>query len=146
MQYPQPAGGCLLTDDEFAKRVRDLLDHKEHPTLTDMELLRIGRQFRLSGRTKLIVGRNERENVLLGEYAGRGGVLCRPLGFVGPSALLSGEITEAARRQAAEAILCYTKPERRDGRRIECVENGAMVVAQAARVPTPEELQPLRIG
>jgi tRNA U34 2-thiouridine synthase MnmA/TrmU len=144
--YPQPAGGCLLTDQEFAKRVQDLLAHTEHPTLTDMELLRIGRQFRLSPATKLIVGRNEQENEWLAGYAGRGGVLCRPSGFLGPSALLAGEVTEAARRQAAEAILCYTKPERRNGHRIECVEAGGAVVVQAQRVPTPDELRPLRIG
>ena len=145
VNYPQPAGGCLLTNDEFAKRVQDLLDHKEHPTLTDMELLRIGRQFRLSDRTKLIVGRNEQENELLAGYAGRGGVLCRPLGFQGPSALLSGEVTDAARRQAAEGVLSYTKPERRDGHQIECLEDGGAVVVHAPRVPTSEELQPLRI-
>lgn len=144
--YPQPAGGCLLTDHEFAKRVQDLLAHKEHPTLTDMELLRIGRQFRLSSVTKLIVGRNAQENEWLAAYAGRGGVLCRPVGFVGPSALLVGAVTESARRQAAEAILYYTKPERRDGHRVECLEPRGAVVVQAPRVPTPEELQPLRIG
>ncbi len=146
VNYPQPAGGCLLTNDEFAKRVQDLLDHKEHPTLTDMELLRIGRQFRLSDRTKLIVGRNEQENELLAGYVGRGGVLCRPMGFLGPSALVSGEVTEDVRRQAAEMILSYTKPERREGHRIECVGDGDAIIVQAARVPTLEELQPLRIG
>jgi tRNA-specific 2-thiouridylase len=60
---PNSAGGCLLTDPCFSKRVYDLFDHTDGiPTLNDVELLKVGRHFRLSTDAKLIVGRNQREN------------------------------------------------------------------------------------
>ena len=59
--YPCPAGGCLLTDKNFAARLRDLFDHGEDD-LYDIKLLKIGRHFRLPGGEKVIVGRDEEEN------------------------------------------------------------------------------------
>lgn len=63
--YPQPAGGCcFLTDHNFARRLKDLLDHRPHAELhhQDFVLLKIGRHMRLSERTKLILGRDQGEN------------------------------------------------------------------------------------
>nr|MDO8081136.1 hypothetical protein [Candidatus Freyarchaeota archaeon] len=62
--YPCPSGGCLLTYKEFANKVRDLFKHKKRVTLKDIELLKVGRHFRL-GENKFIVGRNEAENKIL---------------------------------------------------------------------------------
>lgn len=63
-EYPSPSGGCLLTNKEFASKVRDLFAHKEKATTQDVLLLRIGRHFRVAS-SKIIVGRNEEENKLL---------------------------------------------------------------------------------
>lgn len=60
--YPGPAGGCLLTDPGFAIRMRDLIKHTPHFTTNDVELLKVGRYFRLGPEVKLVVGRNEKEN------------------------------------------------------------------------------------
>jgi tRNA U34 2-thiouridine synthase MnmA/TrmU len=60
-EYPCAAGGCLLTDKNFAARLRDLFKHNID-NLNDIKLLRIGRHFRLSPLVKLIVGRNETDN------------------------------------------------------------------------------------
>jgi tRNA-uridine 2-sulfurtransferase len=63
---PNSAGGCLLTDPCFSKRVYDLFQHTDGiPTLNDVELLKVGRHFRLSTDAKLIVGRNQRENEIM---------------------------------------------------------------------------------
>jgi tRNA-uridine 2-sulfurtransferase len=63
---PNSAGGCLLTDPCFSKRVRDLFEHTDGvPTLNDVELLKVGRHFRLSAEAKLIVGRNQSENEMI---------------------------------------------------------------------------------
>jgi tRNA U34 2-thiouridine synthase MnmA/TrmU len=56
--YPCPAGGCLLTDPIFAKRVKDLMVHQIDFSLNDIHLLKIGRHYRLSPKLKLIIGRN----------------------------------------------------------------------------------------
>jgi tRNA U34 2-thiouridine synthase MnmA/TrmU len=60
--YPCPAGGCLLTDPGFAKRMKDLMMNEPNFSLNDVHLLKIGRQFRLSRGVKLVVGRNKEEN------------------------------------------------------------------------------------
>lgn len=63
---PNSAGGCLLTDPCFSKRVYDLFKHTDGvPTLNDVELLKVGRHFRLSNEAKLIVGRNRNENEII---------------------------------------------------------------------------------
>jgi tRNA-specific 2-thiouridylase len=60
---PNSAGGCLLTDPQFAKRIRDLMEHSiAEPSINDVELLKLGRHFRFNGYSKLIVGRNRGEN------------------------------------------------------------------------------------
>ena len=69
--YPCPAGGCLLTDRGFAKRVRDLFAHSEEVTTTDFNILKLGRHFRLPSGEKLIISRNESENRRL-EAMGKG--------------------------------------------------------------------------
>ena len=62
--YAQPAGGCLLTDPEFSRRLKELMQHNAL-TLGNVELLKLGRHFRLSPATKLIVGRNQKEDEAL---------------------------------------------------------------------------------
>ncbi len=60
--YPAPAGGCLLTDPIFARRLKELAAQGWHLDLRDVELLKTGRHFRLPGGGKLVVGRNQAEN------------------------------------------------------------------------------------
>jgi tRNA U34 2-thiouridine synthase MnmA/TrmU len=62
--YPCPAGGCLLTDKEFAAKLRDLFNHRRRVRLRDIAFLKVGRHFRL-GENKMIVGRDEAENKTL---------------------------------------------------------------------------------
>jgi hypothetical protein len=64
VNYPCAAGGCLLTDRQFAKRLRDLFQHKKRITIKQVNLLKLGRHFRF-GKNKIIVGRTEAENGLL---------------------------------------------------------------------------------
>ncbi|MBI3021516.1 MAG: hypothetical protein HYY59_05915 [Candidatus Omnitrophica bacterium] len=111
-EYATPAGGCLLTDERFAEKTRDLFAHEERPTTKDMELLTIGRHFRVGPKTKVILGRNELENVLLEGHAQAGYTCLRPK-FPGPSALVAGEGTEAAEEIAVSLILRHTKEEKR---------------------------------
>ena len=60
--YAPPAGGCLLTDPIFSKRLRDLFSHEEDRQIRDLDLLKYGRHFRLNPQAKLIVGRTEKDN------------------------------------------------------------------------------------
>jgi hypothetical protein len=70
-QIPQPAGGCcFLTDEAYARKLRDWLDHQESPK-RDAEafiLLKVGRHLRLGDDVKVIVGRDEAETLFLQNY------------------------------------------------------------------------------
>jgi tRNA U34 2-thiouridine synthase MnmA/TrmU len=92
--YPNPAGGCLLTDPEFSKRLKELVEYQEL-NLDNIELLKIGRHFRISKDTKLIVGRNERENECLINLARQKDYLFMPDKTAGPTSLGRGLFSES---------------------------------------------------
>jgi predicted ribosome quality control (RQC) complex YloA/Tae2 family protein len=60
--YAPPAGGCLLTDPMFTRRLRDLFSHQEDYDVHDLDLLKYGRHFRADDQGKIIVGRNNLDN------------------------------------------------------------------------------------
>lgn len=63
-EYKTPAGGCLLTDMNFSKRLRFLIGIRGRPNRDELELLKVGRHFYSNG-CWIIIGRNERENKIL---------------------------------------------------------------------------------
>jgi tRNA U34 2-thiouridine synthase MnmA/TrmU len=91
--YPCPAGGCLLTDTEFSRRLKDLLVHSEDSqfNLNDIELLKLGRHLRLGPKSKLIVGRDEVENNKILHLAIAIDYIFEPIEVKGPIAIGRGE-------------------------------------------------------
>ena len=86
---PNAAGGCLLTDPAFSKRVKDIMDHSDDvPTLNDIELLKVGRHFRLTADAKLVVGRNKTENEVITALATEDDIVIEAKDYVGPSCIL----------------------------------------------------------
>ncbi len=65
IDYPCPAGGCLLTDKFIANRVRDLFKYKKDYTTEDIRLLKTGRHIRVSEKVKIIIARDESEGLKL---------------------------------------------------------------------------------
>jgi tRNA U34 2-thiouridine synthase MnmA/TrmU len=64
INYPQPAGGCLLCEKNLKARIQDLLKNKKVDE-QEVKLLAVGRHS--SG---IILGRNERENLILEKMKG----------------------------------------------------------------------------
>ncbi len=95
VDYPCPAGGCLLTDERFAEKLKDYFAHNtdDDDYVRQMELLKIGRHFRLPDGTKIIVGRSEYENERL-IILNRGENYIVESEFPGPVGLLCGEATD----------------------------------------------------
>ncbi len=86
---PNAAGGCLLTDPSFSKRVKDILDHcDEIPTLNDIELLKVGRHLRITHDAKFVVGRNKDENEVIKALLADGDVIMEVKDYVGPTCIL----------------------------------------------------------
>jgi tRNA U34 2-thiouridine synthase MnmA/TrmU len=92
--YPQPAGGCKLTEPNFVKRLRDLASHEGLDGVRMIELLKVGRHFRLPGGARLIVGRDEKDNTALEGRADRSDFILRVTSIPGPVALVIGDAGE----------------------------------------------------
>lgn len=89
IDYPCPAGGCLLTDPGFANRLKDLINNNgKELDLSDIMLLKIGRHFRISKNLKLVVGRDKDENIKLKNIAISKDILIEVDEYVGPVGLL----------------------------------------------------------
>ena len=106
--YANPAGGCLLTDPSFSKRLIELLAHDEL-NLENLELLKVGRHFRLGEHTRLVVGRDERENNQLVQLARAGDYLFSPQkDLAGPTALARGVIDQELIFLSSQIASAYT--------------------------------------
>jgi len=86
--YRAPAGGCLLTDPSFASRLKDLFAYVPDYTFTDIELLKIGRHFRVHPGLRIILGRKREENEVIVRLAPPGATLFEPEDFRGPTAIV----------------------------------------------------------
>ena len=84
--YPSPAGGCLLTDPTFAQRAKEMLKIWPDCAPEDMELLKFGRIF-WTGKTLIIIGRNEEDNNNLEKLVKRGDVVFKLEDVMGPLAV-----------------------------------------------------------
>lgn len=107
-RYPAPGGGCLLTDRNFSRRLRDLLDSSPSVARRDLELLTWGRHFRLGPETRATVGRDRRENEAIRRLAGPQDTLLRPRSVPGPHVLLTGPVSPALEALAAELLAAYS--------------------------------------
>ena len=106
--YPQPAGGCVLIEKAYAKRVRDAFLHlgKDEVGLTQFRLFRYGRHFRISDDVKIIVGRNQQENEKLATLA-QGRLRIDPLEVMGPTTLVEGLPTDEQLRLCCSLAARY---------------------------------------
>ena len=111
-KYPSPAGGCKLTEPGFSKRLKDLFTQKKY-SLKDIELLKIGRHFRLDKNTKIVVGRNKDENNQMEKYFHNGDILLKARDLKGPISLLktNGNLNDELINQACKITARYCDKE-----------------------------------
>lgn len=109
-EYPSPAGGCLLTEESFSKRLRDLFQHQEKFTQNDLHLLKYGRHLRLTPQTKLIVGRMKNENdTIMSYYNPKSDMVLKIQSFPGPTVLIPGGCPKELLPLSASICLHYSK-------------------------------------
>ena len=109
VNYPSPAGGCKLTEEGYGRKLKDLLEHEGLRTRRLVELLAIGRHFRLPDGTGLIVGRDRNDNAVLKAESARGTLIASE-GLPGPTALLvGGPKSDADLARARQIVAAYTK-------------------------------------
>jgi tRNA-uridine 2-sulfurtransferase len=141
--FPSPAGGCLLTCEEYSKKLRDLFENKKHISMADIALLRVGRHFRL-GKNKIIVGRNEAENKFLSANKMRGDFFFELSDIVGPTTLLQGPKTKVAIEIAAKLTASYS--DAKSGEVTVKYGKDASNKTIAVVSPPKSEVEKLRVG
>lgn len=144
---PNAAGGCLLTDPAFSKRVEDIMDHckeKDIPSINDIELLKVGRHFRLTPDAKLVVGRNKDENEVVKALVADGDVIIEARDYVGPTCVLRGKYDGVLVEKCAGIVLRYSDAPKDAESKVKITINGAET-ERAARPGDGAEIDSLRI-
>lgn len=110
IDFEKPGGGCLLTDEHFSRKIRDVLAHDDAFIKADIPTLKYGRQLRLPDGAKLIIGRTEEENTKL-EAIENPKYMHINTDLFGPHCLISLSASEADKTLAAKLVLAYCKPD-----------------------------------
>ena len=143
VNYPCPSGGCLLTDKNFAKKLRDLFANKKRVLAKEVQFLKVGRHFRF-GKNKIIVGRNQSENQILLRTKQASDYFFEVPDCGSPISILQGLKTKAAVKKAACLTAYYS-----DNQSASVLVNfGKSTLDRHVRVSalTPTEVEKLRIS
>jgi tRNA U34 2-thiouridine synthase MnmA/TrmU len=109
-EYPTPAGGCLLTDQGYTNRLKDLFNHQQDCTEAELHLLKYGRHFRLNPEAKLIVGRTQKDNEKILKYHNpEEDIVIRVNKYAGPTAVIPRGAEKDAIFLAASICTGYSK-------------------------------------
>ena len=106
--YNQPAGGCLLTDPEWGRRTKMLMKNRDanEISVNSIRLLRLGRHFWPNDHLWVIVGRNEKDNMMLESFAD-GRWLFEPDQIKGPTAIAENVMDETDREVVSGIVARY---------------------------------------
>ncbi len=111
-EIPTPAGGCLLTELESARRFFPLFERIPDPSPADFALANIGRQY-WAGPLWLAIGRNQSDNARLEGLLHEGDLAFKVRDYPGPLAIArrhAGAPWDAAAIADAAAFLASFNP------------------------------------
>lgn len=107
VDYPAPAGGCLLTEKGFCRKLADIKTNEGLGDERLIGLLLYGRHFRLPGGAKCVTGRDVRDNAALKRLCREGDVLLHTVDVPGPTVLIPSTASEEDISQAAKICAAY---------------------------------------
>ncbi len=145
-EYPNPGGGCLLTEVSFAPKVRDLFQHSQQLDPRDFRLLRVGRHFRLDSGHKLIIGRDEKDNLRLEQALLPEETSLGWMDGTTPLGMLSGEPDRLLHELAGRLLLRYTRAEPGSTCRVRITHNGRETTLDVTHDIAEEEVERYRIA
>ncbi|MBN2483269.1 MAG: tRNA 4-thiouridine(8) synthase ThiI [Candidatus Omnitrophica bacterium] len=135
IEYPWPGGGCRLTDASFSQRVADLLTH-DALSVANVKLSKRGRFFRMTPELFFVVGRNEKENGMLGEQIHPDDTVFYPYILPGPTAIARGKMNDEDIISCARIVARYTQPQ--GAVEIKITKNGTEQVMSVSQLPQDE--------
>lgn len=125
-EYPYPAGGCLLTDPPFCVRLQEQRGFPgEGLSARSAWRLRYGRHFRLPDGSKLILGRDQGDNLALEGLADDRDWILAMRDRMGPTGLLPRDCAPETVRVAGAICAFYAKVPAGEGA-IVCVDGDGM--------------------
>ena len=138
--YPSPAGGCcFLTDENYSRKLQDLWNFRGERayTMEDIVLLKAGRHLRPTAHYKVIVGRDEAENLFLSGFrAGRWAL--HSLGIPGPLMLVEGQPSEEDLTVACRLTARYSQGRHHAQVQVAIEHNGTRQTRLVAPLPAAE--------
>ena len=142
-KYEAPAGGCLLTDPAYSKRLEALLSRMPDSTPEECSIIRMGRLFWVGEKAFAIVGRRHAENERIEKAARPCDYILHVAGMVpGATVLLVGEADEAAKKTAARLALRYSSA--KDGPATVDCHRGEVTEKFEVAPPSEDELEQWR--
>lgn len=108
IEYAQPAGGCLLTDPMYSRRLKEIMEKQPDFNKRDVELLSIGRHFRLDSGEKIIIGRDQFDNEKLLAIKNNQDVILDVPDYPSPIAMIPGGGSKEAIEIAGSIIALYS--------------------------------------
>jgi len=145
--YSPPAGGCLLTDKLFAKKMTDIFEHG-YRNFRETVALKWGRHFRINNDFKAILGRDENENAALIHYAHSDDLIFALADNIGPTLILKGyNPSDEILSLVAGLIQNYSRHKQADPVEIHFwpASNRSDIKTILARKLTETEIEKLRI-
>jgi len=135
--FAPPAGGCLLTDRNFSRRLQDLLQYG-YRNRNDLRLLQWGRHFRLDHGHKAILGRDERENQRLLDHVTEDDYILDFPDRNGPTLILQGpQPPHAILSLAAGLVQRYSRYRKQAPKEVLAMQTG--------HKPQPQSITPMTI-
>lgn len=147
-EYPSPAGGCLLTEQNYARRLKQIMNLIDNPRPEELDILRIGRHFYLQEGLLLAVGRNHSENERLSELANSTDVLIKVTDRPGPLGLLRPilPIDPAHHLEYAGSIVArYSDAKNEKTARIKCYTTDGEIISTLEVVPLSQDQIPATV-
>jgi tRNA U34 2-thiouridine synthase MnmA/TrmU len=105
--FPAPAGGCLLTDPGFSRRLKKLFEMWPDCQGKDIELLKIGR-VRWIKNSLIVIGRDQEENKKIADLAKTNDILIKLKDYPGPLTLIRGKAPLDIIKKAAQVTARYS--------------------------------------
>ncbi|MGL5087460.1 MAG: tRNA 4-thiouridine(8) synthase ThiI [Clostridium sp.] len=150
-EYPSPAGGCKLTEPNYALRLKEMISLKDHCDEkldeNEIELLRYGRHFRISDKAKVIAARTGDEGIEIKKYINNKYIAFYVANFTGALVVLTGEAGDDEIAIAARITARYSKGRDEESVTVRYGEYGKKFRSEVIIRPIlDEELQGLIIG
>ncbi len=144
LDYPSPAGGCILTDPILSSRFKKIFNKWPNFTINDCILAQVGRHFLLPKGSWLVVGRNKSENQKLKQLVTQNDISLKAQNIPGPFSIVRYLQSEEDLKLASNILIRYTKGKSLSSKvELERKSNGLKKVLDVDFIPSDIEIHSL---